>query len=103
MAKGTLQIDLLGTSFSIKADEDTAYLEKILGYYKRIVSQIEAGGALSDPLKISILAGIMLSDELYKAKGRSLKLQAALENNTTDEEADRITKNLIEKIDRALK
>ena len=88
MAKGTLQIDLLGTSFSIKADEDTAYLEKILGYYKRIVSQIEAGGALSDPLKISILAGIMLSDELY---------------NTTDEEADRITKNLIEKIDRALK
>ena len=103
MAKGTLQIDLLGTSFSIKADEDTSYLEKILGYYKRIVNQIEAGGALTDPLKISILAGIMLSDELYKAKGRSLKFQAALENNSTDEEADRITKTLIEKLDKVLK
>lgn len=103
MAKGTLQIDILGTSFSIKADEDTSYLEKILGYYKRIVNQIEAGGALTDPLKISILAGIMLSDELYKAKGRSLKFQAALENNSTDEEADRITKTLIEKIDKVLK
>lgn len=103
MAKGTLQIDLLGTSFSIKADEDTSYLEKILGYYKRIVNQIEAGGALTDPLKISILAGIMLSDELYKAKGRSLKFQAALENNSTDEEAERITKTLIEKIDKVLK
>ena len=103
MAKGTLQIDLLGTSFSIKADEDSSYLEKILGYYKRIVNQIEAGGALTDPLKISILAGIMLSDELYKAKGRSLKFQAALENNSTDEEADRITKTLIEKIDKVLK
>lgn len=103
MAKGTLQIDLLGTSFSIKADEDTSYLEQILGYYKRIVNQIEAGGALSDPLKISILAGIMLSDELYKVKGRSLKFQAALENNSSDLEAERITKNLIEKIDRVLK
>lgn len=103
MAKGTLQIDLLGTSFSIKADEDTSYLEKILGYYKRIVNQIEAGGALTDPLKISILAGIMLSDELYKAKGRLLKFQTALENNSTDEEADRITKTLIEKIDKVLK
>ena len=41
MAKGTLQIDLLGTSFSIKADEDTSYLEQILGYYKRIVNQID--------------------------------------------------------------
>lgn len=103
MAKGTLQIDLLGTSFSIKADEDTSYLEQILGYYKRIVNQIETGGALTDPLKISILAGIMLSDELYKAKGRSLKFQAALENNSADEEADRITKALIEKIDKVLK
>lgn len=103
MAKGTLQIDLLGTSFSIKADEDTSYLEQILGYYKRIVTQIEAGGALSDPLKISILAGIMLSDELYKAKGRSIKFQNALENNTADEEAERITKSLIEKIDNILK
>ncbi len=103
MAKGTLQIDLLGTSFSIKADEDTAYLEKILGYYKRIVKQIEDGGSLSDPLKISILAGVMLSDELYKAKSRSIKFQTALENNSTDQEADRITKSLIEKIDRVLK
>ena len=100
---GTLKIELLGTSFSIKADEDTSYLEQILGYYKRIVNQIEAGGALSDPLKISILAGIMLSDELYKAKGRSLKFQAALENNSSDLEAERITKNLIEKIDKVLK
>ncbi len=103
MAKGSLQIDLLGTSFSIKADEETSYLEQILGYYKRIVKQIEAGGALSDPLKISILAGIMLSDELYKAKGRSVKYQTALENNSVDLEADRITKSLIEKIDSVLK
>ena len=103
MAKGTLQIDLLGTTFSIKADEDTSYLEQILGYYKRIVNQIENGGALTDPLKISILAGIMLSDELYKAKGRSLKFQAALENNSADDEADRLTKTLIEKIDKVLK
>ncbi len=102
MAKGSLQIDLLGTSFSIKADEDTSYLEQILGYYKRIVNQIEKGGALSDPLKISILAGIMLSDELYKAKGRSVKYQKALENNSVDDEADKITKSLIEKLDKVL-
>lgn len=102
MAKGSLQIDLLGTSFSIKADEDTSYLEQILGYYKRIVNQIEKGGALTDPLKISILAGIMLSDELYKAKGRSVKYQTALENNSVDVEADKITKSLIEKLDKVL-
>ncbi len=103
MATGSLQIDILGTSFSIKANEDTAYLEQILGYYKKIVNQIEKDSHLDDPLKISILAGITLSDELYKAKGRNIKFQQALEKDSTDIEAERITKSLIEKIDKVLK
>ena len=43
---GTLQIDVLGTSFSIRASEDSDYLNKLLGYYKRIVTQIENAGNL---------------------------------------------------------
>ncbi|MBQ5998625.1 MAG: cell division protein ZapA [Treponema sp.] len=100
---GNLQIDILGTSFAIKANEDSEYLNKLLGYYKRIVDQLEKSGSLKTPLQISILSGIMLCDELYKEKGRNVKFQSALEKNSTDEEADRITKNLIEKIDQVLK
>ena len=99
---GNLQIDNLGTSFAIKANEDSEYLNKLLGYYKRIVNQIENSSSLNTPLQVSILSGIMLCDELYKEKGRNVKFQTALEKNTTDEEADRITKSLIEKIDRVL-
>ena len=100
---GNLQIDILGKSFAIKANEDSEYLNKLLGYYKRIVDQIEKSGSLKTPLQISILSGIMLCDELYKEKGRNVKFQSALEKNSTDEEADRITKSLIEKIDQVLK
>ncbi len=38
---GTLKIELLGTSFSIKASEDDDYLKKLLGYYKNIVDEIQ--------------------------------------------------------------
>lgn len=100
---GNLQIDVLGTSFTIRANEDSEYLTKLLGYYKRIVSEIENSGSLKDPLQISILAGITLCDDLYKEKGRNAKFQNALERNSTDKEAERITKALIEKIDKALK
>lgn len=99
---GNLQIDILGTSFAIKANEDSEYLNKLLGYYKRIVNQIENSSSLNTPLQVSILSGIMLCDELYKEKGRNVKFQTVLEKNTTDEEADRITKSLIEKIDKVL-
>lgn len=100
---GNLQIDVLGTSFAIKANEDSEYLNKLLGYYKRIVGQLEKSGPLQSPLQISIISGIMLCDELYKEKGRKVKFQTALEKNSTDEEAEKITKSLIEKIDQVLK
>lgn len=100
---GNLQIDVLGTSFAIKANEDSEYLNKLLGYYKRIVGQLEKSGTLQSPLQISIISGIMLCDELYKEKGRKVKFQTALEKNSTDEEAEKITKSLIEKIDQVLK
>ena len=68
---GTLKIELLGTSFSIKASEDDDYLKKLLGYYKNIVDEIQKSGMLKSELHISILAGIMLCDELYKKRSFS--------------------------------
>ena len=100
---GNLQIDVLGTSFTIRANEDSEYLTRLLGYYKRIVNEIEQSGSLKDPLQISVLAGITLCDDLYKEKGRNAKFQTALEKNSADIEADRINKLLIEKLDKVLK
>ena len=100
---GNLQIDVLGTSFTIKANEDTAYLNKLLGYYKGIIKQIEEKGELSDPIQISALAGITLCDELYKEKSQKIKIEHAIENNSADAEAERITRMMIEKIESVLK
>ena len=91
---GNLQIDLLGTSFAIKANEDSEYLNKILGYYKRIVNQLEKSNTLQSPLQISILSGIMIADELYKEQGRKIKLENSIKKNNADEQADKITKEL---------
>ena len=66
---GSLQIDMLGTSFSIKSSEDDEYLKKLLKYYTQIISQINKNGRLT-PHQVSILAGIMLCDELYKEKSK---------------------------------
>lgn len=99
---GTLQIDVLGTSFSIKASENTDYLQKLLGYYKRITEEIEKNGSLKDPLQISAMAGIVLCDELYKEKGKIAKLKEHTKKNNTEEEVDRITSELISKIDKVL-
>lgn len=70
---GTLKIDILGTSFAISANEDDAYLKKLLSYYTRIAEEIEKSSNLKDSAQIAILSGIMICDELYKEKSKNIQ------------------------------
>lgn len=92
---GKLKIDVLGTSFSAQASEDDEYLKKLLSYYREITNTISSSTKLEDPLKISILAGITLVDELYKEKQKSIALSM---DSGDGEKAEQIAKKMIEKI-----
>lgn len=72
---GKLHIDLLNTSFTIQASEDDAYLQKLLGYYTQFINDVSKIDSIKTPLQTSILAGIMLCDELYKTKSTLAALQ----------------------------
>lgn len=99
---GMLQIDLLGTSFAIKSDEEQDYLDRLLKYYKSLTESLEKKGAFSNPTQIAIMAGIMLCDQVYSDKKKKVEIQEAIENNTLDSRIDEITQNLISKIDAVL-
>ena len=100
---GKLKVDLLGTSFTIQANEETEYLEKLLGYYKRITDDVEKIDTVKTPLQISILSGIMLCDELYKEKTNKLsnELNSQSDNSSTSE-LEKRTIDMIEKINKVL-
>lgn len=99
MAKGCLQIDLLGSSFAIQADEKPEYLNALYNHYKKTVTQIESTSGLSEPLKIAIIAGILLADELYKEK-----MKRTDQNTTLDLiEAEKIALAMISRIDQVIK
>ncbi|MGI5173388.1 cell division protein ZapA [Treponema sp. OMZ 840] len=101
---GTLNINILGTSFSIQAKEDDRYLENLLARYKTLTSHIENASGLKDNLKIAIMAGISLCDELHRTKYHNKKnaIQQSTVDDTESAEAERITLKLIENIDRIL-
>ena len=100
---GKLKVDLLGTSFTIQANEETEYLEKLLGYYKRITDDVQKIDTVKTPLQISILSGIMLCDALYKEKTNKLssELNSQSDNSSTSE-LEKRTIDMIEKINKVL-
>ena len=98
---GTLQINTLGTSFAIESKEDSSYLQNLLAYFNQVSNSIENSTELKDPIKIAILTGIMLSDELYKEK----KKNATAQSNEKEQElfeAERITLKMINEINKVL-
>ena len=98
----TLQIDTLGTSFAIQANENEEYLEKLLNYYRRIVSQVESESGLKDPLKTSIIAGIMICDELCKEKQKLQYTNQRINRQDLDE-AEKITLRMIDNLNKVTK
>ena len=51
---GKLHINLLDTSFTVQANEDEEYLNKLLGYYSRIVEDVSKIPSIKTPLQTSI-------------------------------------------------
>jgi len=67
----TFQIKLLGTSFTIKTDEDPEYLKQVVWFYKKKIEETEKSVNIQDPLKISLLTSLGLVDELLKMRNNS--------------------------------
>jgi IS5 family transposase len=96
MEKSDLRIDLLGTSLSIAADEDPAYLESLLNRYRIVIENTKKSTGLQDPLKLALLTGYLLCDEIEKIK----KTDARGERD--GREAEQLTLDLIARIDEVI-
>jgi cell division protein ZapA (FtsZ GTPase activity inhibitor) len=63
-----LLINILGASFSITAGEDPKYLNEVMDQYRLAVTNTQGISGMKDPLKIAILTGFLLCDEINKVK-----------------------------------
>lgn len=90
------EVRLLGVSFTIRSEEDPSYLNEVMNYFKQRVEETAAQIAMTDPLKVSIVAAINIVDELFKERISSGKYAQKVQ------QAEDITTRLKTKIDDAL-
>jgi len=84
-----VRIHLLGTTLSIKTNEDPLYLQELVRSVEKRFEQVRRSMGLSDPLRIAIISSIIITDELKKLRDQS-------------EEAESLTRNLIDLIDKTI-
>jgi cell division protein ZapA (FtsZ GTPase activity inhibitor) len=88
-----LTLNILGTSFSIMADEDEAYLREILAQYSTAVENTQAISGITNALNVAVLTGFLLCDEINRMK---------LSMEGESQEVEMRTLNLIAKLDEAI-
>jgi len=94
-----LNIDVLGTSFTVRADEDEAYLKRILWYFKHKVEETKRRIRIADPMKICILTSFHIIDELLREKSWDGSNSELPEES---EEMERIALKLISEMDKVI-
>jgi cell division protein ZapA (FtsZ GTPase activity inhibitor) len=99
-----LVINILGANFSITASEDPAYLDEVLTQYQVAVANTQGISGMKDPLKVAILTGFLLCDEINKLKLQVEEKQAKDDQQRAAEaqELNRIMRNIMARIDQAL-
>ncbi len=68
MSVQVVNIELLGTSFAIQTDESTEYIEGLVAELRSRLDGLRSSTRVQDPVKLSILAGVTLLDELSRLK-----------------------------------
>jgi cell division protein ZapA len=98
MALQIVNIDLLGTSFTVQTDESLDYMEGLVARLRERIDGLKAATRVSDPLKLSILVNITLTDELMRERGKTSGHDA----ESQGEEFSRLAERLIADLDRSL-
>ncbi|MDA8425314.1 MAG: cell division protein ZapA [Treponema sp.] len=102
MSVQIVNIDLLGTSFTVQTDESLDYMQSLILRLRERLDALKTATRVSDPLKLSILANITILDELVRERSRDRDGAAALEPGSQDDELSRVAARLIAVIDRSL-
>ena len=91
------KIRLLGSSFSLKVDEDPEYFQKIINTIEQKISTLESTMSVQDPLRIALLSCILLTDDLLKEQD---KKKNGLSPEVADE-VEQMTLEIINLIDKS--
>lgn len=90
-------INILGTTLNIKSGESSEYLGKVIQVFNAKIEEVKQNVQSHDPLKIALLSGLNLADELLKERQKQRK--------TTfyeSSEIEKITERIIERLDEEL-
>ncbi len=87
----------------IQSDEDAEHLQAVIQYFEKKIDEVKKRLPATEPIKLAVLAGLNIVDELLKIQTQVRTQQASAHDSVNEaEEVERITRRMIQKLDNIL-
>jgi cell division protein ZapA len=94
MSADQMKVNIFGIEYTLKADEDEAYVQEIAKYVDKKMREINRSQAINSNLKIAILAALNIADELFQGDKYRVRLVQQI-----NEESRKLNRSLQEALD----
>lgn len=101
MAKNTYTMSVLGSSFTLRSDDEPQHLRSVAEYFTRSVQEVERALPTASPLRVAVLSALNIVDELLKE--RRARQQGLPLPEPDAREIQEITQRIISSIDESLR
>ncbi len=78
----SVEVQILGQSYSIKTDADEAHIRALAMYLDKKLKEIYSTSPNINPLKALIISALNITDELFKIKMEQENLDKMIEEKT---------------------
>jgi cell division protein ZapA len=82
MAMRSVEVQILGQNYSIKTDQDAAYIKKLAQYVDEKLKEIYSVAPNVNHVKAAIMASMGIADELFKIRMEQNGLDKMIEEKT---------------------
>ena len=78
----SVEINILGQSYTIKTDEEEAYIKNLAGYVDERLKEIYSAAPNVNHVKAAIMAAFGIADELFKLQHKQENFDRMIEEKT---------------------
>ena len=80
-AKNPVQVTIFGQSYTVKGEDDRAYVLEVAAYVDRKMREITGRLPVAPLAKVAIIASLNIADELFKERARQQAQSKQLNQN----------------------
>jgi len=79
MSEGRAEIEILGQRITVRGQGSPEYIRGLAEYLDRMIQTVREQGRVHEPTRLSVLAGLHVVDELFRAREREADLSARVD------------------------